>query len=419
MAYIKNNWKNQNVERPKTYELSNNEDGTVTLIESFGNVIELGTPVNAENMNRIEKGIEMCELTKYDPNTTYNKGEWVTGEVGGIKSIYSSKIENNFGNPINDNAFWEKIKLGGTSKNIGEIVHSLLPLDDSGLHLLDGALIQGDGVYSEFVSYIANLYGTKDTHPNYFTDEDTWQASVSQYGVCGKFVYDNENNTVRLPKITGFLEGTVDLSALGELKEAGLPNITGTVAIVAGGGGASGCFTWGEYSNHINSSVVAGNNGFHFNAALSNPIYGNSNTVQPQSIKGFLYIVLGTGIKTEIEVDINNIVSDLNGKADVDLSNTANVLSNSFFEKIMPDYSAGVSIASSYTTMSAGYVTLNTSGSPTYALIKVNGFIVAKRYSNSTADTVIGAFVDKGDVVEFEVSAGSTTRTFYPLKGAN
>jgi len=32
------------------------------------------------------------------------------------------------------------------------------------------------------------------------TPEANWQAIVSRYGVCGKFVYDAENETVRIPK---------------------------------------------------------------------------------------------------------------------------------------------------------------------------------------------------------------------------
>lgn len=57
MAYEKNLWVDQQVERPKTYEMTNNSDGSVTLIDSFGLVTELGTPVNADNMNHIEDGI--------------------------------------------------------------------------------------------------------------------------------------------------------------------------------------------------------------------------------------------------------------------------------------------------------------------------------------------------------------------------
>lgn len=58
MAYQKTLWKNKIVERPKTFRLQQNADGTVTLKPEFGKTIEEGTPVNAENMNNIEQGIE-------------------------------------------------------------------------------------------------------------------------------------------------------------------------------------------------------------------------------------------------------------------------------------------------------------------------------------------------------------------------
>jgi hypothetical protein len=318
MAYVKNIWVDQDVERPKTYEVTNNQDGSITLTDSFGLVTELGTPVNAANMNHIEDGLVDTDVTKYNATTTYNAGEWVTGVVDNEKGIYASKVNNNTGNALTNDTYWEKVELGGTSRNIGEIVASTIPLTDAGLHLLDGALISGSGSYSAFVDYIADLYDSGD-YDDIFETEANWQQAVTNYGVCGKFVYDSINNTVRLPKITGFIEGTTDLTVLGDLVEAGLPNITGTFN--------------GDYINrnsgafYTDQSSVSGNGGsgedaiIGFDASLSNPIYGNSNTVQPQAIKVLYYIVIATSAKTDIQVDIDEIATDLNGKADTDLSN--------------------------------------------------------------------------------------------------
>lgn len=57
MAYQKINFLDQDVERPRTYEMQQNPDGTVTLVDSFGIITEIGTPINRENMNHIEDGI--------------------------------------------------------------------------------------------------------------------------------------------------------------------------------------------------------------------------------------------------------------------------------------------------------------------------------------------------------------------------
>ena len=358
------------------------------------------------------------------------------------------------------------------ARNIGEIVQSTIPLTDAGLHLLDGALIDGSGVYASFVQYIASFYGQEEawTQPvlnsngimggdsfavsasseydsnfvayhafdgntstewatlgnstpcyisfysptpikvsqltmtnrntaetftggtvygsndgvnwtslttysnsvttggavwtislssntnfyNYykieaaslygtncgfanigitatqmkypiFTDETSFQNMVSTYGVCGRFVYDNVNNTVRLPKITGIIEGTVDATALGDLVQAGLPNITANSGQTTYNASdvASGAFQRSNsvlgYGATTNSNWVLAN--LTFDASRSNPIYGNSTTVQPQTIKAFIYIVIATSAKTDIQVDIDEIATDLNGKADTDLSN--------------------------------------------------------------------------------------------------
>ena len=321
MAYIKNTWVNQDVERPKTYEVTDNPDGSITLTDSFGTITEAGTPVNATNMNHIEDGIAGCAIRKHNLTETFNLGEWVLGGTGDDEGIYKSLVASNVGNAVTNDTYWEKVKMGGSSRNIGEIVASTIPLTDAGLHLSDGSLIDGSGIYSAFVDYIADLYTASPT-ANYFTTESDWQTSVSTYGVCGKFVYDSVNNTVRLPKVTGFVEGTIDVTALGDLVEAGLPNITGGVKNVTfdtyDTSNVYGAFN--SITNVSNATAGSSDAEKHcditFSASSSNSIYGNSSTVQPQAIKGYLYIVIATTTKTDIQVDIDDIATDLNGKVD-------------------------------------------------------------------------------------------------------
>lgn len=151
--------------------------------------------------------------------------------------------------------------------------------------------------------------------PEYFCSESDWQTSVTNYGVCGKFVYTptlgNTTGSIRLPYLIGFIEGTNTLSETGNLTEAGLPNITGSV--VSGcwsNSGISGCF----YGKGDVSSASGTDNRRKalFDASRSSAIYGNSDTVQPQSIKVLYYIVVANSTKTEIEVDIDNVATDLN-----------------------------------------------------------------------------------------------------------
>ena len=191
-----------------------------------------------------------------------------------------------------------------------------------------------------------------------FETEANWQTAVTTYGVCGKFVYDSTNNTVRLPKITGFIEGASGTTTLGDVTGAGLPNITGstdetgTIGLVSRTGSTqTGAFKKGENRAYAPSGSTSVSGSFlGFDASLSNSIYGNSNTVQPQSTKVLYYIVIANTTKTAIEVDIDEIATDLNGKADTDLSNVANTsglrrlvksgISGTAWYKIYSEYNA-------------------------------------------------------------------------------
>lgn len=90
MAYTKTEWKDQNVENPRTYSVRDNGDSTVTLMDAFGTVTELGTPVNAENMNKIENGI--ANAVDKDSNQT------ITGTkvFKGISPIKLGKAGNTY-----------------------------------------------------------------------------------------------------------------------------------------------------------------------------------------------------------------------------------------------------------------------------------------------------------------------------------
>ncbi len=277
---------------------------------------------------------------------TRARAQEVNSNFAAVLGYVDNKINRDFSNLSEDGLIFLKENTP-SPRNIGEFVFSSIPLSDSGLHLADGALLNGTGIYSEFVEYIANLY-IDNPNANYFTDEETWQATVtmSATGSCGKFVYNALNNTVRLPKINGILQSTTDLSELGDLIEAGLPvhthtrgsmNITGTVTNVRSQNGGPHAYTGAFYDTGERGERDQANGGSEpnqigFDASrnwtgnTSDPVYENSDiqdtsTVQPEATRVFVYVVISNSSKTEIQVDIDEVVTDLNGKADKDLSN--------------------------------------------------------------------------------------------------
>lgn len=57
MSYQPTVWKDRVVEKPRTFDVTNNPDGSITLEPKPGTVLQEGTPVNAANMNKLEQGL--------------------------------------------------------------------------------------------------------------------------------------------------------------------------------------------------------------------------------------------------------------------------------------------------------------------------------------------------------------------------
>lgn len=393
-------------------------------------------------------------------------------------------------------------------KQIGEIVTSTIPLSDAGLHLLDGSLLSGSGAYADFVSYIGNLY-TNLYLVKYFCSENNWQTSVSNYGVCGKFVYTADwyawknadgssdtvyytdaipnspagisqqpsldlyytnditqfptnkklqstdmrphnngtitsngttfykryaegdlNATVRLPKITGFIEGATSIETLSNLTTAGLPNITsffnGGRSTSSSGGDIT--YTGAIYKGDAYNTYAKGDyNAYnlYFDASLSNSIYGNSSTVQPQAIKVLYYIVVADTVKTEIEVDIDEIATDLNGKADTDLSNAtfSTSVKNDIFGFGLPKFANRINInpsgstSGSYTTPAKGYICVDFTSYAKTMSLSIGGVTISNRTSTNSYMTSLNGIYPVNSGVTITFSNGYIASTTYSSQG--
>ena len=256
--------------------------------------------------------------------------------------------------------------LVGESRNIGQIIPSTIPLTDAGLHLLDGALIQGSGVYSDFVDYIASIY---DASANYFCSEANWQTAVTTYGVCGKFVYDSVNNTVRLPKYSNKIY-TSDINptapVVGNGTSLGVTDGTKNASIGASPGGfvlpTTSTFGSNVGTTYTASYITSGKSlGVTTDPTKSGIIADLSNITA--SLEGYYYIVVATSTKTSIEVDIDNVVTDLNNKADKDLSNVTNYLPSGTTITVGTSSARFSTLADAFSYLSGkwsdGYVTIS------------------------------------------------------------
>ena len=144
----------------------------------------------------------------------------------------------------------------------------------------------------------------RDTYPDLFEAIGTRWGSV-----------DDEH--FNLPNFIGkFVEGS---ETAGGYKEAGLPNIKGSVTSVRvsskHGSLADGAFTVDSSIDTVKyvGSSDGGEMAINFNASRSNKIYGKSNTVQPNSALLIPYIKAFKGASaSSTDLEITKVANELN-----------------------------------------------------------------------------------------------------------
>lgn len=420
-----------------------NDTETITGDKTFTGLLIANTQQQSDNSQKVattsyvQSAVNAVATNVYTKAETYNKTETysktetnnlVIPKADNDSVVHLASAETITGNKTFSNGALLIMPQNPTANDVvnkdyvdnhavylpNQIIVSPVPMSDANLHLLDGSLLTS-GVYAEYVAMMISLYNADPT-ATCWTTESNWQASVSTYGECGKFVVDTVNETVRLPKLTSFIQATSTASELGSLTEAGVPNVTGSFGNTtwnSDGTASSGAFQYQEFMNY--GVPAASNKGttFTFDASRSSPVYGKSNTVQPQSIKYYYYIVVGTVSKTPIQVDIDNIATDLNGKADRSLSNVDNTANILMAHNAMPSHTndtltLGASGAT-YTAPADGYFTIHVSFTPQYGymhlvtLSATTGVIVLYQLlKGGPIGTNYGSFipVQKGDMLQ-------------------
>lgn len=203
---------------------------------------------------------------------------------------------------------------GGSGLKIGMIFPSVGVMEDSDLHYLDGTLIPQDGMYTDFAVYVKKMVAAG----RWFScTQDEFDSDIADKKQCGKFVIDDVNNTIRLPKITRFIGAALDLSDFGKAYAESLPNIEGGLTNV-GDSSTTGAF---YLSDRIGTKVSYAADGDRYevllDASRSSEAYQDNAEVQPYNVRYPYYIVVSnTGQQDPVTVDINQIAADLQLKAD-------------------------------------------------------------------------------------------------------
>ena len=163
-----------------------------------------------------------------------------------------------------------------------------------GWRRLDGQTITG--VSSVFPAFKA--WAVDDGHAVLCT-LDEYETELSMYeGQCGKFGWDEDTDTLRLPTISAYIRGTTSVSEIGTAMQSGLPNATGQANIATnkvslGTQGHEGVFSPIDNANILqgSSDITTGTYGIKLDLSVASPIFGRSpNSVTPPSVR-YPYII--------------------------------------------------------------------------------------------------------------------------------
>ena len=214
---------------------------------------------------------------------------------------------------INSQGEETEFKSGGSGLELCDIGMALYVDETKGLRrYLNGQIVDINANTQLFLNRLKEI---TTLHPSLLCTENEWQTAktMSAFGQVGKFVFNYSGEdivSVRLPRVVN-VQGLFDLQNLGMTVSAGLPNITGsqkTFVDIGRSAGNGALYRIDDGSDYVGTTINQATryNELGFDASRSNPIYGNSSTVQPEAIQYPYFIQIATGSETE-----NNIINDI------------------------------------------------------------------------------------------------------------
>lgn len=196
----------------------------------------------------------------------------------------------------------------------------------------DGCLVVNGGEYNR--ELYKDLWADVQIKGQYKTEAEWQSIAAANGGYCPWYSDGDGSTTFRTPKFAPYQKIALVSSDAGKYYEAGLPNITGTFQSMAGN--TSGAFTESSSSPMISSGAQwGGYTDRTFNAALSNPIYGNSATVTPESMD-WIVCVVAFGTATNVgSVDVTNVMSAVERLQSLALLKSGGSLTGAVSEKLL------------------------------------------------------------------------------------
>ena len=271
----------------------------------------------------------------------------------------------------------------------------------------------------------ADLWEWVQKQTGYLKAESEWQElAVSNSGNVPFYSKGNGTTTFRVPALKCWVRGADSISEVGGYLDAGLPNITGKEA----SGRTTEMSTDGAFYSKTNNdgtliltysgtTTSASYQRQCFDASLSNPIYGSSDTVQPPSIVGLWCVKAYGSVSNVGSADLAQLAAD-HTRLETIINELKNKLDKDTF--FVPDYSNPVELTKDvYNTMTYdGWLMpwvqrlSNSSGTLT---INIDGATIQLSANNFSIDSNFFP-VKKGSVVKFVINGSVGYLKFYRKK---
>ena len=223
-----------------------------------------------------------------------------------------------FGTIIADNGIPAGTAATGGDK-IGQIRFSINPNIEPGYLALNGQEVNRDDY--------PNLWEWVQQQVGFLVEEGEWQSiSTAHNGNVGKYSVGNGSTTFRLPNLGCWVRGggTAGTAAgVGGNLDAGLPNIEGYAQIPRDVDSENGAL----YFSNIDGAWASAGTGKHnwgrlnIDASRSSSIYGNAETVQPESIVG-IWLVKAYHVPVDNmgnTITVNGVSPDENGNITIEV----------------------------------------------------------------------------------------------------
>lgn len=174
-----------------------------------------------------------------------------------------------------------------------------------------GSLPLLGGLYSR--ELYADLWSWVQEQPGYLISETEWQEKFQANNGNVPFYSSGDGSTTfRVPSLKCWVKGANGIEEVGSYLEAGLPNILGQTYIGAEVE-TNPEYTKGAFHTNLDDSspqgTLTGSNkgALGFNASLSNPIYGKSEEVTPESVVGLCCVIAFSTISNTGNLDVQTL----------------------------------------------------------------------------------------------------------------